>query len=117
MQDKCLQLGTALAYFTVFSLAPLVVKSSDCLVLLEALNTIRGVKPKPGGRNMGFCAGAFPVLCVDTRCMFSYYSAYARAEDRTRPLRAGFQLYMSKPVDITELVAVVANLAGRAADS
>jgi CheY-like chemotaxis protein len=44
-------------------------------------------------------------------------TAYARAEDRTRALRAGFQLYMSKPVEITELVAVVANLAGRAAGS
>jgi len=44
-------------------------------------------------------------------------TAYARTEDRTRALRAGFQLYMSKPVEITELVAVVANLAGRAAGS
>ena len=41
-------------------------------------------------------------------------TAYARAEDRTRALRAGFQLYVSKPVEISELVTVVANLAGRA---
>jgi PAS domain S-box-containing protein len=41
-------------------------------------------------------------------------TAYARGEDRTRALRAGFQLYVSKPVEIAELVAVVANLAGRA---
>jgi CheY-like chemotaxis protein len=44
-------------------------------------------------------------------------TAYARGEDRTRALRAGFQLYVSKPVEITELVAVVANLAGRAKPS
>jgi PAS domain S-box-containing protein len=40
-------------------------------------------------------------------------TAYARGEDRTRALRAGFQLYVSKPVEITELVTVVTNLAGR----
>jgi PAS domain S-box-containing protein len=44
-------------------------------------------------------------------------TAYARGEDRTRALRAGFQLYVSKPVAITELVTVVANLAGRAKSS
>jgi CheY-like chemotaxis protein len=40
-------------------------------------------------------------------------TAYARGEDRTRALRAGFQLYVSKPVELTELVTVVTNLAGR----
>jgi PAS domain S-box-containing protein len=40
-------------------------------------------------------------------------TAYARVEDRTRALRAGFQLHVTKPVEITELLAVVANLAGR----
>jgi PAS domain S-box-containing protein len=38
-------------------------------------------------------------------------TALARAEDRTRALRAGFQLHVAKPVDATELVAVVQNLA------
>jgi len=37
-------------------------------------------------------------------------TAYARAEDRVRALTAGFQLYVPKPVDANELVAVVANL-------
>ncbi len=40
-------------------------------------------------------------------------TAYARAEDRTRALLAGFQLHVPKPVEPTELVAVVTNLAGR----
>ncbi len=40
-------------------------------------------------------------------------TAYARAEDRTRALLAGFQLHVPKPVEPLELVAVVANLAGR----
>ena len=40
-------------------------------------------------------------------------TAYARAEDRTRALMAGFQLHVPKPVEPLELVAVVTNLAGR----
>lgn len=40
-------------------------------------------------------------------------TAYARAEDRTQALLAGFQLHVSKPVNQAELAAVVANLAGR----
>lgn len=40
-------------------------------------------------------------------------TAYARAEDRVRALRSGFQLHIAKPVESTELIAAVANLAGR----
>jgi CheY-like chemotaxis protein len=40
-------------------------------------------------------------------------TALARAEDRRRALLAGFQTHVAKPVDIVELVAVVASLAGR----
>ena len=40
-------------------------------------------------------------------------TAYARAEDRTRALLAGFQQHLPKPVEPKELAAVVANLAGR----
>ncbi|AFZ58540.1 PAS domain S-box protein [Anabaena cylindrica FACHB-243] len=40
-------------------------------------------------------------------------TAYARAEDRTQALLAGFQLHIPKPVNPTELAAVVANLAQR----
>ena len=38
-------------------------------------------------------------------------TAYSRTEDRVRALRAGFQMYMSKPVQPAELLAVVAALA------
>jgi len=38
-------------------------------------------------------------------------TAYARAEDRTRAIRAGFDNHLSKPVDSGELLAVVARLA------
>ena len=41
-------------------------------------------------------------------------TAFARTEDRTRALRAGFIIHISKPVDPLELVATVATVAGRA---
>ncbi len=40
-------------------------------------------------------------------------TAFARAEDRTRAPRAGYQTHVAKPVDPTELTAVVASLATR----
>ena len=41
-------------------------------------------------------------------------TAYARAEDRVRALQAGYHAHVPKPVEPAELIAVVANLAGRA---
>jgi signal transduction histidine kinase/ActR/RegA family two-component response regulator len=38
-------------------------------------------------------------------------TAYARVEDRVRILNAGFQMHVAKPVDPTELVAVIASVA------
>jgi CheY-like chemotaxis protein len=40
-------------------------------------------------------------------------TAYARPEDRTRALMAGFQSHATKPIDPNELLVVIANLAGR----
>jgi PAS domain S-box-containing protein len=40
-------------------------------------------------------------------------TAYARSEDRTKAMRAGFQNHLSKPVEPAELLAVVSSLAGR----
>jgi PAS domain S-box-containing protein len=40
-------------------------------------------------------------------------TAYARDEERTRSLAAGFQVHMSKPVEPAQLATVIANLAGR----
>jgi PAS domain S-box-containing protein len=44
-------------------------------------------------------------------------TAYARAKDRLRVLRSGYQMHVPKPVEPAELVAVVANLAGRHEES
>ncbi len=43
-------------------------------------------------------------------------TAFARSEDRTRALRAGFLVHVAKPVDPSELVATVASVAGRVDD-
>lgn len=40
-------------------------------------------------------------------------TAYARSDDRTRALRAGFQMHLAKPIEPAELVAAVAALAAR----
>jgi CheY-like chemotaxis protein/two-component sensor histidine kinase len=39
-------------------------------------------------------------------------TAYARSEDRTRALRAGYQAHVAKPVEANELLATVASFAG-----
>jgi signal transduction histidine kinase/ActR/RegA family two-component response regulator len=40
-------------------------------------------------------------------------TAYARTEDRLQALRAGYQMHVTKPVELAELVAVVSSLAQR----
>jgi signal transduction histidine kinase/CheY-like chemotaxis protein len=40
-------------------------------------------------------------------------TAFARSEDRTRALLAGYQIHLSKPIEPQELVATVASLVGR----
>jgi PAS domain S-box-containing protein len=46
--------------------------------------------------------GAIPAIAL---------TAYARSEDRTRALRAGFQTHLAKPVEPSELVATIASFA------
>ena len=40
-------------------------------------------------------------------------TAYAKEEDRERALSSGFQIYLPKPVELTELVSVIARAARR----
>ena len=60
------------------------------------IRKVRALKPKQGGK--------IPAAAV---------SAFARPEDRTRALSAGYQMHVAKPVDPTELTAVVASLVAR----
>ena len=65
----------------------------------ELLRRVRALGPSRGGK--------VPAIAL---------TAFARSEDRTRALRAGFLVHVSKPVDPSELVATVASVAGRVDD-
>ena len=51
------------------------------------------------------CGGRVPAIAL---------TAYARSEDRTQALIAGFQMHLAKPVESKELLATVTSLSGRA---
>ena len=61
----------------------------------EFLRQVRLLKPENGGR--------IPAIAL---------TAFARSEDRTRALMAGYQVHVAKPVEPAELVATVASVAG-----
>jgi len=83
----------ALAEFTRF--APHLVLSDSGMPGHDGYELIVRLRALPGGR-------AVPAVAL---------TALARSEDRTRSLRAGFQMHVAKPVDAAELVAVCQNLA------
>ena len=85
--------------FTQFT--PDVVLSDIGMPEHDGYELITCLRALPGGRTV-------PAVAL---------TALARSEDRTRALRAGFQLHVAKPVDFTELVAVVQNLAALRAES
>jgi hypothetical protein len=62
----------------------------------ELIRRVRALPPEGGGRT--------PAVAL---------TAYARTEDRLRAMRAGFEMHVSKPVELTELIVVIANLARR----
>jgi len=60
---------------------------------------IRAVRKLPSDRG-----GRTPAVAL---------TAFARSEDRTRAMMAGYQVHLSKPVEAQELIATVASLTGR----
>jgi CheY-like chemotaxis protein len=62
----------------------------------DGYELIRKVRALPAMRG-----GKIPAIAL---------TAYARIEDRLRALRAGYQMHVSKPVELAELVAVMASL-------
>lgn len=62
----------------------------------ELLRRVRALTASKGGK--------IPAIAL---------TAFARSEDRTRALRAGFLVHVSKPVEPSELIATVAGVAGR----
>jgi PAS domain S-box-containing protein len=60
------------------------------------IREIRGLSAVDGGRT--------PAIAL---------TAFARSEDRTRALLAGYQIHLAKPIEPSELLATVASLVGR----
>jgi PAS domain S-box-containing protein len=65
----------------------------------EFIRRVRALSPGPAGR--------IPAVAL---------TAFARSEDRTRALMAGYQVHLSKPVSAAELIASVASATGRTGD-
>jgi CheY-like chemotaxis protein len=64
---------------------------------MDGLQLIRAIRELPAARG-----GQVPAIAL---------TAFARSEERTRSLQAGFQLHVAKPVEEAELVAAIASLA------
>jgi PAS domain S-box-containing protein len=62
----------------------------------ELIRKVRALPAESGGRT--------PAVAL---------TAYARTEDRLRVLRSGYQMHVPKPVEMPELVTILANLAER----
>jgi CheY-like chemotaxis protein len=64
----------------------------------ELIRRVRALRPERGGR--------IPAVAL---------TAYARAEDRTKALRAGFAMHLAKPIEPGELLAVIAVVVSQSA--
>ena len=62
----------------------------------QLMRAIRTLPAERGGRT--------PAIAV---------TAFARSEDRTRALLAGYQVHLAKPIEPHELVVTVASLTGK----
>ena len=62
---------------------------------MDGFELIRAVRALPGPN------ARLPALAL---------TAYARVEDRTRALREGFDMHLAKPIDPSELLAVLGTL-------
>jgi CheY-like chemotaxis protein len=62
----------------------------------QFIQRVRGLSSEHGGR--------VPAVAL---------TAYARFEDRLRALKSGYQMHVPKPVELTELVAVISSLVAR----
>ena len=63
---------------------------------LSFIKRVRALTSEEGGR--------IPAIAL---------TAYARLEDRSRALRAGFDVHVAKPVEPSELLAVLTSVANR----
>jgi signal transduction histidine kinase len=78
---------------------PDVIISDIGMPLQDGYDLIRSIRELPTEQG-----GKTPALAL---------TAFARSEDRTRAVLAGYQMHLAKPVEPSELIAMVASLAGR----
>jgi signal transduction histidine kinase/CheY-like chemotaxis protein len=62
----------------------------------QLMKAVRGLPAAEGGRT--------PAIAL---------TAFARSEDRTRALLAGYQVHIAKPIEVRELVVTIGSLTGR----
>jgi two-component system, OmpR family, response regulator len=86
--------SAAAALKCVHQFTPSIVVSDIRMPDKDGYTLIRELRTTQSGR-------ALPAIAV---------TAYARPEDRVEALEAGFQVHLTKPVDIDELIATIARL-------
>ena len=89
---------------------------------IEAIEVIKGHRPDvlvsdiamPGEDGYGLLARVRSLDSGDLPAIPAVaITAYAKDEDRQRALESGFQIYLAKPVELSELISVVARAAKR----
>jgi PAS domain S-box-containing protein len=66
----------------------------------QLIRQVRQLSPEDGGKT--------PAIAL---------TAFARSEDRTRAMMAGYHVHVAKPIEVQELLATVGSLAGRTGGS
>ncbi|HYC01550.1 MAG TPA: ATP-binding protein [Candidatus Limnocylindrales bacterium] len=94
--------GAKAALESIPVLRPHVLVSDIGMPEMDGYQLIRAVRRLPAEQG-----GRTPAVAV---------TAFARSEDRTRALLAGYQVHIAKPIEPAELVATVASLTGRMSD-
>jgi PAS domain S-box-containing protein len=92
----------ATALVSIEQRAPAILISDIGMAQRDGYDLIRDVRAR------GHTAEALPAIAL---------TAFARAEDRTQALAAGFQLHLTKPIAPQELLAAVASLVRTRADA
>jgi signal transduction histidine kinase len=98
---RVVAVGSAAEAFAAIDGAPLVLLSDIAMPDEDGLALIRRVRASDASRGVRTPAAAL--------------SAYARPEERSRALAAGFDLHLAKPIDEDTLVRAVLSLASRSA--
>jgi signal transduction histidine kinase/DNA-binding response OmpR family regulator len=89
--------GSAAEALAAFSEEPFDILISDIgMPDVDGYSLMRSVRLLPADKG-----GRVPALAL---------TAYARGEDRTQALKAGFNMHLAKPIEPTELVVVIASL-------